>query len=164
MQTDRPTDAPTLTVIGHIETPWTRAEDCPRNAMETETVCRVVLDPAYRAGLASLETCTHVFLLYWLDRADRGTITLTPPNDTETHGVFALRAPGRPNPIGLAVADLVAVAGDGLLVRHVDCFDGTPLLDIKPYFASTDSKPQARVGWHERRARPLPPQGRMEGG
>ena len=154
-----PTDKPELTIIGHIRTPWAKAEDCPRNAMETDVDCRVEVDEPYRDGLKSLETCTHAILLYWLDRAPRDVITLTPPNDTVTHGVFALRAPGRPNPIGMAVVDIVRVEPDGLVVRHVDCFDGTPLLDIKPYFASVDSKPDAQVGWHESRAKPLPSRG-----
>jgi tRNA-Thr(GGU) m(6)t(6)A37 methyltransferase TsaA len=160
------TTSPTLTIIGRIRTPWTAAAECPRHTMESDATCRVELDETYRAGLKSLETCTHAILLYWLDRAPRDVIVMQPPNDDTQHGVFALRAPGRPNPIGLAVVDIVSVEPDGLTVRHVDCFDGTPLLDIKPYFASTDSKPEARVGWHTRRARPLPPPtgGRAGGG
>jgi tRNA-Thr(GGU) m(6)t(6)A37 methyltransferase TsaA len=150
---------PTLTFIGRIRTPWTRAEDCPRNAMETEEICRIVVDAPYRPALASLETCTHAFVLYWLDKAPRDLVTLKPPSDDKTHGVFAMRAPGRPNPIGLSVVDIIEVEADGLGVRHIDCLDGTPLIDIKPYFASTDSKPDARVGWHQHRAVPLAPRG-----
>lgn len=159
MPSDTSGARPELTIIGRIRTPWTRAEDCPRHTMETDTLCRVEIDAPYRPGLQSLETCSHAILLYWLDRADRDVVTLTPPNDDVAHGVFALRAPGRPNPIGLAVVDVVKVEPDGLVVRHVDCFDGSPLLDIKPYFATTDSKPDARVGWHESRAKPLAPRG-----
>ncbi len=159
MSAKPPMDNPELTIIGRIRTPWTKVENCPRNAMETDVDCRVEVDEPYRDGLKSLETCTHAILLYWLDRAPRDVITLTPPNDTVTHGVFALRAPGRPNPIGIAVVDIVQVEPDGLVVRHVDCFDGTPLIDIKPYFASVDSKAGAHVGWHEQRAKPLPSRG-----
>jgi tRNA-Thr(GGU) m(6)t(6)A37 methyltransferase TsaA len=157
MSANTPIDRPELTIIGRICTPWTKAEDCPRNAMETDVACRVEVDAPYRDGLKSLETCSHAILLTWFDRAPRDVITLTPPNDTAAHGVFALRAPGRPNPIGLTVVNIVRVEPDGLVVRHVDCLDGTPLIDIKPYFASVDSKPDARVGWHEMRANPLPP-------
>lgn len=149
--------APELTFIGRIRTPWASPSDCPRNTMESEAVCRVEVEPAYRAGLASLETCTHAILLYWLHQARRDLLTITPPHDDRTHGVFALRAPSRPNPIGHAAVDILKVDKEGLDVRHIDCVDGTPLLDIKPYFASTDSKPDATVGWHEKRARPLPP-------
>lgn len=160
MPDDRPlVQLPELVVIGHIRTPWKRSEDCPRNAMESDALCRVELLPRWRPGLASLDECSHVILLYWLDRADRGLLVQTPPSDNRPHGVFALRSPNRPNPIGLAVADLLEVGDGRLSVRHVDCLDGTPLLDIKPYFASTDSKPDARVGWHAQRANPLPPRG-----
>jgi tRNA (Thr-GGU) A37 N-methylase len=62
-----------------------------------------------------------------------------------------LRSPARPNPIALSVVELVAVAGPELRVRGLDCLDGTPLLDLKPYFASTDARPAARVGWHAAR-------------
>jgi tRNA-Thr(GGU) m(6)t(6)A37 methyltransferase TsaA len=160
MSDEVPTEDPKLTFIGRIRTPWTESAHCPRNAMETDETCRVEVDEPYRDGLKSLETCTHAILLYWLDRARRDVVTVKPPHDDKSHGVFALRSPVRPNPIGLAVADIVSVGPDGLLVRHVDCFDGTPLIDIKPYFASVDSKPDARVGWHENRAHPMPPQGR----
>jgi len=159
--TQPPPQGPVLTVIGRVRTPWKTQEDCPRNAMESDAECRVAVDPPFRDGLKSLETCSHAILLTWFDRAPRDVITLTPPNDTAEHGVFALRAPGRPNPIGVTVADIVRVETDGLIVRHVDCLDGTPLLDIKPYFASVDCKPDARVGWHETRTRPLPPRGRL---
>ena len=63
----------------------------------------------------------------------------------------ALRSPVRPNPVSLSVVELLAVDGNVLSVRGLDCLDGTPLIDIKPYFASTDSRPDARVGWSDKR-------------
>lgn len=150
---------PELIVIGHVRTPWKRPQDCPRNAMESDALARVEVLPRWQPALASLEGCSHVFLLYWLDRADRARLVQTPASDDVPHGVFALRTPNRPNPIGLCVADLVAVKDGYLVVRHIDCVDGTPLLDIKPYFASVDSKPDARVEWWENRACPQPPRG-----
>lgn len=148
-----------LTPIGRIRTPWTRTDECPRNSMESEALCRVEVDEAFRPALTSLEACSHVVLLYWLHEARRDLLTVTPKSDDTAHGVFALRSPSRPNPVGFAVADVVSVDPAGFEIRHVDCLDGTPLLDIKPYFASTDAKPDARVGWHERRKNPLPPRG-----
>ncbi len=145
---------PELVVIGRIRTPWPTPADCPYNTMESDALCRVDILPRWRPALASLDGCSHVILLYWLDRADRELLVQTPKSDDTPHGVFALRTPNRPNPIGLAVADLVAVADNHLTVRHVDCMDGTALLDIKPYFASTDARPDARVGWHEARSSP----------
>lgn len=150
---------PELIVIGHLRTPWKRPQDCPRNAMESDALCRVEVLPPWRPALASLEGCSHVILLYWLDGADRSRLIQTPASDDRPHGVFALRTPNRPNPIGLSVADLVDVTDSHLVVRHLDAVDGTPLLDIKPYFASVDSKPDARVAWWENRSRPTPPRG-----
>ncbi|MBZ0216022.1 MAG: tRNA (N6-threonylcarbamoyladenosine(37)-N6)-methyltransferase TrmO [Fimbriimonadaceae bacterium] len=152
-----------LTFIGRIRTPWQTRDECPRNAMETEEICTIELDPQFHDGLQSIEGCSHIILLYWLDQAGRDQMLQRPPIDDKFHGVFAIRSPNRPNPIGLAVADLISVDGGTLKIRHVDCLDGTPLLDIKPYFASSDSKPDATVAWHRTRANPLPPRGTRSG-
>jgi tRNA-Thr(GGU) m(6)t(6)A37 methyltransferase TsaA len=145
--------------IGKIHTPWTSRDQCPRNPMETDKLCRVVVSDDYVDGLKSIEGCSHILLFYWLDQADRNKLLQVPPVDDKPHGVFAIRSPSRPNPIGLSAADLVSVDGNELTVRHVDCVDGTPLIDIKPYFAAGDSKPDATVDWHVKRANPLPPRG-----
>jgi tRNA (Thr-GGU) A37 N-methylase len=71
-----------------------------------------------------------------------------PRHYAEQRGTFALRSPVRPNPIAASVVKLVGLDGNKLSVIGLDCLDGTPLLDIKPYFASTDAVPDARVGWH----------------
>jgi tRNA-Thr(GGU) m(6)t(6)A37 methyltransferase TsaA len=137
-----------LYYIGRIRTPWKRREDCPKNPRETEAVCTVVLDPRWAAGLQGLESVSHVVLLYWMDRARRDLVLQAPHHYTERRGTFALRSPVRPNPIAVSVARLVRVDGNELSVVGLDCLDDTPLLDIKPYFASTDSVPEASVGWH----------------
>jgi len=154
-----PADDAGLIFIGRIRTPWTDRHDAPRNPMESDAVCTVEIDPRYVEGLKSLKTSTHLILLYWLDRARRDIIIQRPRHDDRAHGVFALRSPVRPNPIGLAVVDLLAIDGNKLAIRHIDCLDGTPLLDIKPYFAHSDAKPEAEVGWHKERSKPLPPRG-----
>jgi tRNA (Thr-GGU) A37 N-methylase len=89
-----------------------------------------------------------------MDRAPRNLVLQTPRHYGDTRGVFALRSPARPNPIALSVAELITIEGTTLAVRGLDCLDGTPLLDLKPYFASTDAKPLAEVGWHTARKRP----------
>ena len=137
-----------LYYIGRIRTPWKRREDCPKNPRETEAVCTVVLDSRWAAGLQGLESVSHVVLLYWMDRARRDLVLQAPHHYTERRGTFALRSPVRPNPIAVSVARLVRVDGNELSVVGLDCLDDTPLLDIKPYFASTDSVPDASVGWH----------------
>ncbi len=142
-----------LYYIGRIHTPWKRREDCPKNPRETDAVCSVVVDPRWAAGLQGLETVSHVVVLYWMDRARRDLVLQAPHHYAELRGTFALRSPVRPNPIAVSVARLVGIAGNTLSVVGLDCVDGTPLLDLKPYFASTDSVPYAAVGWHAGRKR-----------
>jgi tRNA-Thr(GGU) m(6)t(6)A37 methyltransferase TsaA len=137
-----------LYFIGSIRTPWQRREDCPKNPRESEAVCTVVVDPRWMQALQGLDTVSHVVVLYWMDRARRDLVIQSPHHYTERRGTFALRSPVRPNPIAVSVARLLAVHGNELSVIGLDCLDGTPLLDLKPYFASTDSVPDASVGWH----------------
>jgi tRNA-Thr(GGU) m(6)t(6)A37 methyltransferase TsaA len=140
-----------LYFIGRIRTPWHRRDECPKNARESDMVCTIELDPRWQAGLKGLETATHVIALYWMDQARRDLMLQAPRHYDEQRGTFALRSPVRPNPIALSVAKLVGIKGSTLSVIGIDCLDNTPLLDIKPYFASVDSVPDAAVGWHARR-------------
>jgi len=140
-----------LYFIGRIRTPWTRREDCPKNAGGSDTLCRVELDPRYAKGLEKVETCTNLILLYWMDQARRDLVVQAPRHYGEGRGTFALRSPVRPNPIALSVVKLEKIEGTILHIRNIDCLDNTPLLDIKPYFASVDAKPDATVGWHRDR-------------
>jgi tRNA-Thr(GGU) m(6)t(6)A37 methyltransferase TsaA len=134
-----------LYYIGRIRTPWTTLAECPKNTSARREVTGTVdLDPRYAAGLKDIGLLSHLFLIYWLDRSDRNLIIQAPSHVPEPRGVFALRSPVRPNPIGLAVVELVAVEGSRLTIRNIDCVDGTPLLDIKPYFSAIDSVPDAR--------------------
>src|SRR3984885_2430706 len=142
-----------LYYIGRIRTPWKRREDCPKNARGSDEVCTVELDPRWAAGLQGLDAVTHVLLLYWMDQARRDLVRQWPRHYAEHRGKLALRSPARPTPIAVSVARLRKIAGNKLSVVAVDCLDDTPLLDIKPYFASTDSVPDARVGWHADRRR-----------
>jgi len=140
-----------LYFIGRIRTPWRRREDCPKNARESDAICTIDLDPLFAPGLKGVETCTHVAVLYWMDQARRDLILQKPRHYGEQRGTFALRSPARPNPIALSVARLIRIEGSRLEVVGLDCLDGTPLLDIKPYFASTDAVADAVVGWHKAR-------------
>ena len=142
-----------LYYIGRIRTPWTSREACPKNARGSDEVCTVEVDPRWAAALNGLESVSHVILLYWMDKARRDLVLQSPRHYAEHRGTFALRSPARPNPIAVSVARLVRIDGNKLLVVGLDCLDETPLLDIKPYFASTDSVPDALVGWHAARER-----------
>jgi tRNA-Thr(GGU) m(6)t(6)A37 methyltransferase TsaA len=141
-----------LYFIGRIHTPWQTREACPKNARESDALCTVEVDPRYAEGLKDLEGISHLLLLYWMDKARRDLIVQRPRHYNELRGTFALRSPVRPNPIAASVVRLVKVEGAKLSVIGLDCLDGTPLLDIKPYFASTDAVADASVGWHAGRS------------
>jgi tRNA-Thr(GGU) m(6)t(6)A37 methyltransferase TsaA len=137
-----------LYFIGHICTPWTRREECPKNARESDAVCTIVVDARWAEALAGVETCSHLVVLYWMNRSRRDLVLQVPRHYGVGRGTFALRSPARPNPIAMSVVRLVGVEGTRLSVVGLDCLDNTPLLDIKPYFASTDAVADAIVGWH----------------
>jgi tRNA-Thr(GGU) m(6)t(6)A37 methyltransferase TsaA len=139
--------------IGRVCTPWTRREECPKNARQSDAVCTIDVDPRYAAALHGVESCSHLLVLYWMDKSRRDLVLQVPHHYGEPHGTFALRSPARPNPIAASVATLLQISGNRLSVVGLDCLDGTPLIDIKPYFASTDSVPDAVVGWHQARNR-----------
>jgi len=137
--------------IGRIRTPWKTRDECPKNARESResnAVCTIEVNPRWGEALRHVETCTHLLVLYWMDRARRDLVLQMPRPRGEQRGTFALRSPVRPNPIAASVARLVKLDGTTLSVVGLDCIDGTPLIDLKPYFASTDAVPDAHVGWH----------------
>ena len=135
-----------LYFIGRIRTPWTMRGECPRNARGSDAVCTIELDPRYAAALEGVATCTHLIVLYFMHEARRDLVVQV-SRHSGRRGTFALRSPVRPNPIALSMARLVRIEGTTLSVVGLDCLDGTPLIDIKPYFASVDSVPEAVVGW-----------------
>jgi tRNA-Thr(GGU) m(6)t(6)A37 methyltransferase TsaA len=137
-----------LYFIGRIHTPWRTRDDCPKNARESTAQCIVEVDPRWALALTGVESCTHLIVLYWMDRARRDLVIQVPHHYGIGRGTFALRTPARPNPIAMSVVQLVKVDGNKLTVVGLDCLDGTALIDIKPYFASTDAVPDAVVGWH----------------
>jgi len=132
--------------IGRIRTPWKQRAECPRNARGSDAVCTIELDPRFAAALDGVATCTHLVVLYFMHEARRDLVVQV-SRHSGRRGTFALRSPVRPNPIAMSVVRLVQVDGTTLSVVGLDCLDGTPLIDIKPYFASVDSVPEAVVGW-----------------
>ena len=144
-----PADA-ILHPIGVISTPFKTLDECPRNIRQLTPppLCRVRLDPAYVPGLLGIDGFSHLILLYWLHQGREPRMVFKPHFATEERGLFATRSPARPNPIGLAVVAFEGIEGaDTLLVRTLDCLDGTPLLDVKPYLVSVDCQPDAAMGW-----------------
>jgi tRNA-Thr(GGU) m(6)t(6)A37 methyltransferase TsaA len=137
-----------LYFVGRIRTPWTQRDDCPKNARGSDAVCTIELDPRYAAALDGVATCSHLVVLYFMDQARRDLLVQVPRHGSR-RGTFALRSPVRPNPIAMSVVRLVRIDGTNLKVVGLDCLDGTPLVDLKPYFASVDSVPEAMVGRYQ---------------
>lgn len=137
-----------LYFIGRIRTPWKSRAECPKNSRESAAECTIELDERFAQGLKDVESSSHLLVLYWMDKARRDLILQAPRHYGTQRGTFALRSPVRPNPIAASVVRLTKVDGGKLTVVGLDCLDGTPLLDIKPYFASTDAVADATVGWH----------------
>ncbi len=136
--------------IGTIQTPWKTISECPRNGRQPQPppLCHVHLFAPFIPGLLSLDTFSHLILLYWLHENKNPSLRFVPPFDGQERGIFATRSPARPNPIGLSVVAFDGFAApDCLRVRYLDCVDGTPLLDIKPYLPTTDAELEAAMGW-----------------
>jgi tRNA-Thr(GGU) m(6)t(6)A37 methyltransferase TsaA len=138
------------TPIGTIHSPFHELSGMPiQPSSESSAPGMVDLLPEFTLGLKDLEGFSHIILIYHLHQSHRDTLTVTPFLDSKPHGVFATRAPNRPNPIGLSVVTLTRIDNNIIYVDHLDVLDGTPLLDIKPYVPGFDSPPDFRLGWLE---------------
>ncbi|WP_298963436.1 tRNA (N6-threonylcarbamoyladenosine(37)-N6)-methyltransferase TrmO [uncultured Roseibium sp.] len=130
-----PTTAPDdarLRFIGKIHTPWSDRKDCPRQGDIDGPKCRIEVFEPWVPALKGIEDYDRIEILYWLDKARRDLVVQNPGHSDSVFGTFALRSPVRPNPIGTVLAKLVSVDGATLVVRGLDCLNGTPLLDLKP--------------------------------
>jgi len=121
-----------LVFIGTIRTPWTSRLECPRQGREDGPVCRIELFEPWIQGLEGIAAYERLEVLYWLDKSRRDIVRQSPKNDGTGRGIFSLRSPVRPNPIGTSVVRLLRVDGPVLEVAGLDCLDGTPLVDLKP--------------------------------
>jgi len=151
----------TIEQIGIIHSPYAGKEVCPvQGRAAPEGIGRVEVFPEYEEALETIETFSHIFLLYRFDRA--GEIQLSRPTflDDAPHGVFASRHPCRPNSIGMSIVRLEAKKENILEVSEIDILDNTPLLDIKPYIPRFDYRQDASNGWVEGKAWREKPEGR----
>jgi len=141
-----------LQPIGVIRTPHKTLEQMPIQPIgATGVPGRIELDPDLADGLCDLAGFSHIIVLYHFHRAGKPALTVIPFLDNKPRGVFATRAPSRPNPIGLSILKLNSLQGAVLNVENVDILDGTPLLDIKPYAPVFVHQPEPiRSGWLER--------------
>jgi len=137
--------------IGIIRSPFTDAPGTPiQPAFAAGAEGTVEVAEAFAEGLRDLDGFERIWLVYWFARASPARLAVTPFRDTAARGVFATRAPCRPNPIGLSAVRLLRVEGCTLHVADIDVLDGTPLLDIKPYVPQFDSHSVSRSGWLDR--------------
>lgn len=110
---------------------------------------RVEVYPEFAEGLRDIEGFSHVYLIYHFHQAESPKLQVKPFLDDEERGIFATRAPCRPNAIGLSIVALTGRSGNVLEIDGVDILDGAPLLDIKPYTARFDNVPTTRNGWQD---------------
>ena len=134
--------------IGVVHSPFRHMKGTPiQGVFAPDAAGTVEVFEEYADGLQDVDLFSHLYLLYCFDRAGPYQLTCVPFLDDQPHGIFATRAPRRPNAIGLSIVRLVSRAGRLLQVAELDVLDGTPLLDIKPYVPQMDHRPQAASGW-----------------
>lgn len=141
--------------IGIVHSPFTEQQGTPIQPSRAKGVRGTIeLDPEYAEGLSDLDGFSHIYVLFHLHRSEGFSLKVVPYLDTVPRGLFATRAPRRPNPIGLSIVDLVAIEGNLLTIENLDMLDGTPVLDIKPFVDRFDERREVRTGWlAEARAR-----------
>jgi tRNA-Thr(GGU) m(6)t(6)A37 methyltransferase TsaA len=141
----------TITPIGVIQTPFENLEGMPiQPTGALDVTGTIVVNEEYEQGLKDIEGFSHLILLYRFHCSTGYDLLVKPFLDTEKRGLFATRAPRRPNPIGLSIVRLVERKGNVLTVKDIDVLNGTPLLDIKPYVPAFDVKTVTAAGWLEK--------------
>ncbi len=135
--------SPTLMPIGTIHTGFEHLKDCPRSGAQNPNDTTIEIFEEFAEGLDDLTFASHLVLLYWFDKSNRNRLTRPKNKCGPQRGVFATRAPFRPNPIAFSVVKLKKVEGTTITVSGLDCLDGTRLIDMKPYIRDLDSVPDA---------------------
>ena len=139
-----------LDPIGILHSPFTTLEGMPIQPVGGKGIKGTVeVFKEYEAGLKDLEGFSHIILIYYFHKSGGYSLSVTPFLDTQERGVFATRAPKRPNAIGISVVKLDQIEGRTLYIENIDILDGTPLLDIKPYVPGFEAVENIRQGWLE---------------
>ena len=142
--------------IGIIHTPYKRPAGTPIQPPTSKGVeSDVEVFENYTEGLTDLEGFSHIYLIYHFHLSRKFSLKVKPFLDDESHGLFATRAPSRPNAIGLSIVELIGTQKNILRVKNIDVLDGTPLLDIKPYVPGFDIRKVHRIGWMEKKIKNL---------
>ena len=133
--------------IGTIHSPFTAEAGMPIQGEFSDASGTIELDEEYVDGLRDLEGFSHIIIVYHFDRSEGYDLETEPYLEDEPRGLFATRAPRRPNPIGLSIVEVTDVSGSTISVEGIDVLDGTPLLDLKPYVPTFDRVEEAKIGW-----------------
>ncbi len=144
-------DEITIKPIGTIRTQYFETLGMPIQAAlaQSSVLAVAILDEDFMDGLKDLEQFTHIILVYWFHKARPFQLLQKPFVEDTLRGIFSIRSPHRPNPIGISVVELVKIEKNHLYFNHADMLDGTPLLDIKPFVPALDNRPNAGSGWTE---------------
>jgi tRNA-Thr(GGU) m(6)t(6)A37 methyltransferase TsaA len=139
--------------IGIIHSPFRRAGDTPIQPCRSKAIGEIEILKKYQEGLEDIDGFSHVILIYRFHKSKGYRLKVKPFLDEQLRGLFATRAPRRPNQIGLSVVRLLKRKENILTVKGIDVIDGTPLLDIKPYVPDFEPNEEIRIGWLEEKIR-----------
>ncbi len=132
-----------ITPIGVVSSPFKTREQAPRQGRECEGCSTITIYPGFRAGLGEMIGISHIWVLYWMDRAERNVLFSRRPEWIEDRPVFTIRSPARPNPIALSIGRIVSFEDGVITVSGIEALDGSPVIDIKPYIPGLDCIPGA---------------------
>lgn len=141
--------------IGIIHSPFKEAKGTPIQAASDYAEGFVEVFPEYADGLKDLQGFSHIILLYHFHLSGKFSLQVKPYLDNQKHGLFATRAPARPNPIGISTVGLIKIEGSKIYIQNMDIVDGTPLLDIKPFVPEFDQRKIHKIGWLEKQVHKL---------
>jgi tRNA-Thr(GGU) m(6)t(6)A37 methyltransferase TsaA len=138
----------TINPIGIIHTPFDDINDMPIQPLAAKGIKgHIELLPEYLEGLTDLEGFSHITLLYYFHKINGYHLTVIPFMDNKEHGIFATKSPKRPNAIGYSTVKLLGVENNVIHIEMVDMLNGTPLIDIKPFFSKFDNRTNTKSGW-----------------
>ena len=142
--------------IGVIHSPFKEPKGTPIQPASAKGIGGTVeVFPEYAKGLKDIDGFSHIILIYHFHLSRGVSLEAKPYMDNEVRGIFAIRSPSRPNPIGISVVHLLKIEGRILHIQDIDIVDGTPLLDIKPYVPEFDMREVVKIGWLEKRVHKL---------
>lgn len=145
-----------FTPIGTVHSPYRELTDAPIQPRYSDEMGQVEIYPEFADGLSDLGEFSHVWIIFIFHKSGGYELHVKPYLDEEKKGVFACRAPRRPNPIGMSLVRLESIDGNILNIKGLDMLDGTPVLDIKPYVADFDESQDASIGWLRGRVQDAP--------